>query len=126
MLERHEITVLAEEVYTLGAGYSERVYHNAMEVLLRKLGIPYESERIVPITFKDHVIGNLRADIIIDNQIVLEFKAIKNLNDQVELQAYNYLNLTGLKTAYLINFPPFPNREVEIRCVAVGSLEETF
>jgi GxxExxY protein len=112
-----DIEALAKEVYTLGAGYSERVYHNGMEVLLRKSGIPYETERIVPITFPGNVLGNLRADIIINNEIVLEFKTIKSLNDQVELQAQNYLNLTGLKKAYLVNFPPFPNRDVEIRCV---------
>lgn len=121
-----DIEALAREVYTLGGGYSERVYHNAMEVVLRKAGIPYETERIVPITFQGHVIGNLRADIIINNEIVLEFKTIKTLNDQVEMQARNYLSLTGLKKAYLINFPPFPDRQVETRCiVAEESLEET-
>ena len=119
-----DIHALAREVYTLGGGYSERVYHNAMEVLLRKAGIPYETERIVPITFQGHVIGNLRADIIVNNEIVLEFKTIKALTDQTELQARNYLSLTGLKKAYLINFPPFPDREVEVRFVAEESLGE--
>ena len=119
-----DIHALAREVYTLGGGYSERVYHNAMEVLLRKAGIPYETERIVPITFQGHVIGNLRADIIVNNEIVLEFKTIKTLTDQTELQARNYLSLTGLKKAYLINFPPFPDREVEVRFVAEESLGE--
>ena len=53
------------EIYTiLGPGFSERVYHNAIEVLLRENGISYETERIIPITFKGHTIGNLRADII--------------------------------------------------------------
>ena len=66
---------LATEIYSqLGPGYSERVYHNAMEVLLRSKNIPYESERVVPIPFNGHVIGNLRADIIINNETVLEFK----------------------------------------------------
>jgi GxxExxY protein len=121
-----DIHALAREVYTLGGGYSERVYHNAMEVLLRKAGIPYETERIVPITFQGHVIGNLRADIIINNEIVLEFKTIKNLTDQTEMQARNYLSLTGLKIGYLINYPPFPDREVEVRCiVAEEQLVET-
>ena len=120
-----DVVSLATKVYTqLGPGYSERVYHNAMEVLLRKGGFQYESERIVPIHFEGHVIGNLRADIIVDNEIVMEFKTIKTLNDQADLQAQNYLNLTGLTRAYLVNFPPFPNREVEVRCVALGSLEE--
>ena len=52
-----DIESLAVEIYSLlGAGYSERVYHNAMEVMLRELGVHYESERIVPIPFKNHVI----------------------------------------------------------------------
>ena len=122
-----DVEALAKQIYSqLGAGYSERVYHNAMEVLLRKYGVQYESERIVPIPFEGHVIGNLRADIIINNETILEFKAIKTLNDAADLQAQNYLHLTGLKRAYLINYPPFPNREVEVRhIVALGSLEET-
>lgn len=111
-----DVEALAKCIYSqLGPGHSERIYHNAIEVLLRKYGVQYESERIVPIPFEGHVIGNMRCDIIINNAIVLEFKAIKTLNDAAELQAYNYLNLTGLKIAYLINFPPFPDREVEIR-----------
>ena len=111
---------LAREIYSqLGPGYSERVYHNAMEVLLRSKGIPYESERIVPIPFNGHVIGNLRADIIINNETILEFKTIKTLNDSAEVQGRNYLQLTGLKTAYLINFPPFLERECEIRRIAL-------
>ena len=116
-----DVETLAKRIYSqLGAGYSERVYHNAMEVLLRQCNVQYESERIVQIPFEGHVIGNLRADIIINNTIVLEFKTIKTLNDQSELQAQNYLRLMGLKIAYLINYPPHPNREVEVRCIVVG------
>lgn len=117
-MDGEEVINIVSEVYSvLGAGFSERVYHTAVEVSLRQRGILYESERIVPITFKGHVVGNLRADIIVNNELVLEFKTIKSLNDQGELQAQNYLSLLGLKKAYLINFPPFPNREVEIRCI---------
>ena len=87
---------LARKIYSqLGPGYSERVYHNAMEVLLRSKGIPYESERIIPIPFEGHVIGNLRADIIINKETVLEFKTIKTLNESAEVQGHNYLRLTG-------------------------------
>jgi|TARA_B100001142_G_scaffold280123_1_gene291163 GxxExxY protein len=116
---------LAREIYSdLGPGYSERVYHNAMEVLLRERGIPYESERVVLIKFKGHVIGNLRIDMIIDNTTILEFKIIKSLNEAAELQGKNYLHLTGLKTAYLINYPPCRDREVEVRKIEVGPLGE--
>tara|TARA_R110000823_G_scaffold309_10_gene1481 strand:- start:98 stop:451 length:354 start_codon:yes stop_codon:yes gene_type:complete len=94
-----------------------------MEVLLREKGVPYESERIIPIPFKGHVIGNLRADMIINKETVLEFKTIKTLNDAAELQGNNYLRLTGLKTAYLVNYPPHPDREVEVRMIQ-SPLEE--
>jgi len=113
----------AREIYSdLGPGYSERVYHNAMEVLLRERGIPYESERVVLIKFKGHVIGNLRIDMIIDNTTILEFKIIKSLNEAAECQAKNYLHLTGLKTAYLVNYPPCRDREVEVRKIEVEPL----
>ena len=111
-----DIESLAKRIYTqLGSGYSERVYHNCMEVLLRKEGIQYESERIIPIYFEGHVVGNLRGDIIINNTVVLEFKAVKTLNDIMETQVRNYLRLTGLKTGYLVNFPIHPNQIVEVR-----------
>jgi GxxExxY protein len=114
---------LAREIYSqLGPGYSERVYHEAMGVLLREKGVPYESERIIPIPFKGHVIGHLRADMIINKETILEFKTIKTLNDAAELQGNNYLRLTGLKTAYLINYPPHPDREVEVRKILLDSI----
>ena len=120
-----DIEAFAREIYSdLGPGYSERVYHNAMEVMLRENGIPYESERIITIPFRGHVIGNLRADIIINNETILEFKTIKTLNDAAELQAHSYLRLTGLKEAYLVNYPPHPGREVEVRRIQVQSEEE--
>jgi GxxExxY protein len=116
---------MMKEIYAeLGPGYSERVYHNAIEVRLRELKAKYESERIIPIYYRGHVIGNLRADIIIDGRIVLEFKTIKTLTDGAELQAHNYLRLTGLRKAYLVNFPPYCDREVEVRKIEIGSSEE--
>ena len=69
-----------KEIYDiLGPGFSERVYHNAMEVILRERGISYETERIIPIVFKGHTIGNLRADIIINKTTVVELKTVKNI-----------------------------------------------
>jgi|SRR5210317_1813115 GxxExxY protein len=110
----------AEHVYkVLGPGYSERVYHNALEVIFRKKGVPYETERIVPIVFEEHTIGNLRADIIINNKTVIELKSVKTVNDVMITQAQNYLKLTGLPEAYLINFPPTLNSELEVRYVSI-------
>ena len=111
----------AEHVYKiLGPGFSEKIYNNAMEVVLRKNGVHYETERIVPIVFENHTIGNLRADLILNNKTVLELKSVKTVNDVMVTQAQNYLKLTGIPEAYLINFPPTLNTELEIRYVTLN------
>lgn len=100
------IQEFAKEIYEkLGSGYSESVYHNAFEVLLRKNGIQYETERIVPIPFEGHVIGNLRSDLIIGGDLVVELKSARNINDVMRVQLQNYLKLTGISKGILINFP---------------------
>lgn len=97
---------IAERVYrTLGAGFSESVYHRAFEVCLRKNGLSYETERIVPIVFEDHVVGNMRCDLIVGDTIV-ELKAITKLREQEKLQLSNYLKLTGIPKGLLVNFGP--------------------
>lgn len=111
-----DIRALAQTIWNeLGPGYSERVYHNCMEVLLRKEGIPYESERIIPICFEGHTVGNLRADIIVNSELVLEFKAVAKLTDAAETQASQYLKLLGLNRACLINF----GKELEVKMVTL-------
>jgi GxxExxY protein len=101
-----DIQGYAQYIYnTLGAGLSERVYHNAMEVILRKNNIQYETERIVPINFEGHVIGHTRADLIVDGTIVLELKAVKTVTKSMESQTQNYLRQTGIPRALIINFP---------------------
>ena len=89
----------------LGPGFSERVYHNALEVCLRKAAVPYETERIVPIVFMNHTLGNMRADLIVDNRLVVELKSVRSLKDEHRTQTRAYLRLLGLDEAVLINFP---------------------
>lgn len=89
----------------LGPGYSESVYHNAMEVALRKRGVPYETERIIPVNYDGHNVGNVRADIIIDNKIVIEIKSVSRMTEQFRIQIQKYMELTGCKEGYLVNFP---------------------
>lgn len=97
---------MAQKVYqTLGAGFSERVYHNAFEVLLRQEGIPYETERIVPIVFEGHTIGNMRADLIVEKTVIVELKATKVITPAMITQSQKYLQLLGLSQALLVNFP---------------------
>ena len=112
---RLQIKHIVHEIYdTLGSGHSERVYHNAMEVSLRELKIPYESERHVPIYYKDHVVGMARADIIIGRTTVLELKSVKSLTDTMIAQARKYLHQLKVNIGYLINFPSSENCKAEI------------
>jgi GxxExxY protein len=76
-----------------------------MEVGLRQLNIPYQTERIVPIVFDDHAIGNIRADLIIDSRIIVELKSVKTLKDEHRVQTRMYMRLLGLSEGVLINFP---------------------
>jgi GxxExxY protein len=99
--------------HALGPGFSERVYHNAMEVGLRRCGIPYQTERIVPIVFDDHAIGNIRADLIIDSRLIVELKSVKALKDEHRVQTRMYMKLLELPEGLLINFPNSGN-ELEV------------
>ena len=104
----------------LGPGYSEAVYHRAFEVMLRKMGYEYQTEVIVPIPFENHVIGNVRLDLVVQNDTLIELKSVAKLNDTMRTQIKKYLELTRYKIGYLINFPP-TNKDLEIE---VHKIEE--
>ena len=89
----------------LGPGFSERVYHNAFEVGLRKMSIPYQTERIIPIVFDGHAIGNIRADLIIDDRLIVELKSVRQLKDEHRTQTRMYMQLMNINQGMLINFP---------------------
>lgn len=97
---------IAREIWDeLGPGLSERMYHNAFEVALRTRHIDYETERIIPMFFKEHNIGNLRADLIVGDTVV-ELKAVAKLTPQNRWQCQNYMELLKLPNGALINFGP--------------------
>jgi len=89
----------------LGPGFSERIYHNAFEVELRLAGIQYETEKILPVIYEGHTVGNLRADLVIEGRVIVELKSAPRLKDEFRNQVRNYLRLTGLESGYLVNFP---------------------
>jgi GxxExxY protein len=100
------LRIISDDIWSsLGPGYSESVYHCAFEVALRKRQIPYETERIVPVYYKEQNVGHIRADLIIDREVVVELKAVSKLNETYRVQTRNYLRLLGLEVGYLINFP---------------------
>lgn len=99
----------------LGSGFSERVYHNAMEVCLRQSGVAYDTERVMPISFNGHTIGSMRADLIVDQNLIVELKSVRALKHEHRVQARQYMKILGIDEALLINFPTFdaPTPEIE-------------
>jgi GxxExxY protein len=88
----------------LGPGFLESVYENAFAVALRHRGIRFERQRVVRIWFETQEVGAHRLDLLVDNRIVVEIKAIKALEDVHFAQPKSYLKATGLHVGLLLNF----------------------
>ena len=88
----------------LGPGYLESVYKNAMQVELRKNGLSYEVEKPINVYYDGVMVGEFKADIIVENLLILELKAVNSLHIAHEVQLVNYLTATGINDGLLINF----------------------
>ena len=88
----------------LGAGFLESVYRNALGVELTKRNIPYDLEYPMNVYYKDEVVGEFRADMIVDHRVIVELKAVNSLVSAHEVQLVNYLTATQLDNGILINF----------------------
>jgi GxxExxY protein len=104
------IKEIARDVYTtLGSGFDECVYENAMLVGLRLQGVAYESQRVVELKYRDHYVGEGYPDLIVhlknDVKVIIELKAIAgSLGRPEEQQLKNYMRLFGLEHGLLVNF----------------------
>ena len=100
-----EIIKACFEVHNiLGPGYSEKIYEEAVSKELRDRGIGYERQKLIEVYYKSEKIGEYRLDIVVENKIILELKAVSELNDIFEVQLLSYLKATGMKLGILVNF----------------------
>src|SRR5688572_8665107 len=89
----------------LGSGFLEGVYQEAMEIEAVAKGIPFQSQRILQIQYKQYILKKeYIADRICFEKIIVEFKALDKLTGREESQVINYLKATGYKVGVLINF----------------------
>lgn len=88
----------------LGPGFLENVYKNAMMIELRKRHLTYETEQPIHVLYDDIIVGNFKADIVVERQLILELKATQSLCIANEVQLVNYLTATGVNSGLLINF----------------------
>lgn len=96
----------------LTPGFEEKVYKNAMLIELRDSGICVETEVPFKVYYKNHVIGDYKADMIVDRRVIIELKATNALVPINEVQLVNYLTATGIDDGMLINFG---SEKIEIR-----------
>nr|WP_293843184.1 GxxExxY protein [uncultured Arsenicibacter sp.] len=102
-----EIISAAFKVHnTLGSGYLEKVYENALVIELAKRGIFTETQVPVPVFYEGEPVGDFIADIRVDGKLIIEIKAVENLIPRHEAQLVSYLNSTGIDVGLLINFGP--------------------
>ncbi len=103
----------AFDVYnTMGYGYLESVYEKSLLIELRNVGFVVESQVPLPVEYKGSVVGNFIADIIVNDEIILELKSITNIAKIHEVQLVNYLVATGKPLGLLINFG---SKKVEVK-----------
>ncbi len=109
-----ELTSIIIEIFyrvynKLGYGFLEKVYENALMIEFKKEGIQARAQTPIKVYYDDgEIIGEYSADILIDDKVMVEIKAIKNLVEENEAQLLNYLRATDIEVGLLLNFGPQP------------------
>ena len=93
---------------TLGYGFLEKVYENAMMIDFKKEKIPAVSQYAIKVFYEDEIVGEYFADILVDDKVIIEIKATRNLALENEAQLLNYLKATDKEVGLLLNFGPKP------------------
>ena len=89
---------------SLGPGFTEGIYEEALAYELTLRGIPFKRQEAVTVVYKGKVVGNHRLDILVDGKIILELKALSTLGDGFKQQVLSYLKATGIELGILVNF----------------------
>ena len=97
--------------YTLGFGFLEKVYENALMIELSKNGIRAEKQKPIKVFYSEIQVGEYFADIIVENSLILELKAVERIAEEHEFQLINYLKATEIEIGILLNF----GRKAEFR-----------
>ncbi len=103
----HQIIDAAYRVHkVLGYGFLEKVYQNALIIELKRRGFRAEAEMPLKILYESEIVGDYVCDIVVEDKVILELKAVKAIAEVHEVQLVNYLKGTGIEVGLLINFGP--------------------
>jgi GxxExxY protein len=89
---------------TLGYGFNEKVYENALAIELRKAGLKVVKQQEIVVYYDGENVGDYRTDIVVDDVVIVELKAARELAEEHEAQLLNYLKATTLEVGLLLNF----------------------
>ncbi|MBC8488833.1 MAG: GxxExxY protein [Bacteroidetes bacterium] len=97
------------EVYNeLGSGFLESVYEKALEIVLKGYGLHVERQKDIRVKFRSIIVGEFRADMVINGLVILELKAVRTILPEHEAQMLNYLKATDMEVGLLLNFGQKP------------------
>ena len=91
---------------TLGEGFLEKVYENALRIELAKRGLKVKQQGPITVYHGGEVVGEFYADLWVEDRVIVELKAVRSLDKAHEVQLVNYLTATGIDTGLLLNFGP--------------------
>ncbi len=87
-------------------GFVESVYENALAFALREDGFYVEQQAPLSVSFRGRIVGEFRADLVVEERLLVELKVASKLNEAHEAQLLNYLKTTGFQVGLLLNFGP--------------------
>jgi GxxExxY protein len=88
----------------LGPGFFEKVYENALKFELEQKGMEVKQQEPITVYYRGQIVGEYYGDLLVENKVLIELKAIHNLCRENEIQLVNYLVATGIDVGLLINF----------------------
>jgi GxxExxY protein len=103
-LSRHVIGCAFTVLNTLGAGFLEKVYENALAIELRSVGLAVTQQSGIKVEYRGLLVGEYVVDLLVENALLVELKAAKALDETHHMQCINYLKATGLPLCLLLNF----------------------
>ena len=96
----------------MGFGFLESVYENCMRIELSALGLKNEAQEAITVYYKDQVVGEFIADLLVEDTVIVELKSVRGLVQAHEVQLVNYLQATKIDVGLLINFE---QQKVEVK-----------
>ena len=103
----------AYRVYNkMGFGFLESVYEKCLLIELKKEGLQAESQKDITVNYENEVVGEFKADIVVEDTIILELKSVKQIVQAHEVQLVNYLVATGKPVGLILNFS---EQKVEVK-----------